>query len=146
MAASVRAIGEPIYGKPLHDISFAEILMKLLQVAQDHEMIVQPQLLLLQKTLFQVEALARRLDDSIALPSIAEPIIKRWLQKEKGLYQGLERIACAIPTWLEQIETAGKGKSSISAPWHAKNRDHHVVLFTLGVCALIAVCYSAVYL
>lgn len=146
MAASVRAIGEPIYGKPLQEISFAEILLKLLQVAQEHQMIVQPQLLLLQKTLFQVEALARRLDDSIALPTIAEPIIKHWLQKEKGVYQGLERLANALPSWLEKIENCSQCHNTPSAYSQAQKNDHHVVAFTLGICLFVVLSYTILFI
>ncbi len=146
MAASVRAIGEPIYGKPLQEISFAEILLKLLQVAQEQQMVVQPQLLLLQKTLFQVEALARRLDDSIALPTIAEPIIKRWLQKEKGIYQGLERLATALPSWLEKIDSCTRCNNNVITATHAPKKDHHVVAFTLGVCLLAVLSYAALHI
>ena len=102
MGASIRAIGEPIYGKPLHDISFAEVLLQLFRVAEQHQMIVQPQLLLLQKTLFHVEGLARRLDDSMALPDIAEPIIRSWLGKQKSVLGSLEKILTKIPDWLAQ--------------------------------------------
>lgn len=102
MGASIRAIGEPIYGKALHDISFADVLMKLFRVAEKHNMFVQPQLLLLQKTLFHVEGLARQLDDSMALPEIAEPIIKRWLKSKKGILGSAEKIIKKIPEWLAQ--------------------------------------------
>ena len=100
MGADIRAIGEPIYGKPLNKISFAHILMQLFRVAEKHHMYVQPQLLLLQKTLFHVEGLARRIDDNMQLPDIAEPIIQKWLQSKKGILSSSYKIIEKIPEWL----------------------------------------------
>ena len=82
MAASLRAVGESIHAKPIREISFAALFASLLAVAKDYDMIVQPQLLLLQKTLFNIEALGRNLDGDLNLWTIAHPIVENWLARQ----------------------------------------------------------------
>ncbi|MEC8461066.1 MAG: AarF/UbiB family protein [Pseudomonadota bacterium] len=81
MTTAIRAVGEAIYAKPLKDISFAQLFSNLIQVARSFDMIIQPQLILLQKTLFNIEALGRQLDPDLNLWHTAQPLLEAWLSQ-----------------------------------------------------------------
>jgi ubiquinone biosynthesis protein len=83
-AQACRSIGEPILGRPLHEISFARLLAQLFQVTEQFEMETQPQLLLLQKTMVQVEGVGRRLDPEVNIWSLAQPLIEGWMRENRG--------------------------------------------------------------
>jgi ubiquinone biosynthesis protein len=99
-AQACRAIGEPILGQPLQEISFARLLAQLFQVTEQFEMETQPQLLLLQKTMVQVEGLGRRLDPEVNIWALARPLIEAWMRENRGpearLQQRLETFAEVI--------------------------------------------------
>lgn len=82
--AAIRTVCEPILERPLKDISFGQLLFRLFQTASDHQINIQPQLILLQKTLFNIEGLSRQLYPDIDLFSTAKPIIEKWLRKQVG--------------------------------------------------------------
>src|SRR6185437_6860063 len=79
-----RAIGEPILGRPLHEISLARLLAQLFQVTEQFEMETQPQLLLLQKTMVLAEGVGRRLDPEINMWTLARPLIEDWMRTNRG--------------------------------------------------------------
>jgi ubiquinone biosynthesis protein len=79
-----RSIGEPILGRPLHEISIARLLAQLFQVTAQFEMETQPQLLLLQKTMVLVEGVGRRLDPSVNIWSLARPLVEEWMRDNRG--------------------------------------------------------------
>jgi ubiquinone biosynthesis protein len=83
-AQALRAIGEPIFGRPLADISFARVLGQLFQIAQTFEMEVQPQLLLLQKNMLMAEGVSRQLDPDLNIWTLAEPLIEDWMRENRG--------------------------------------------------------------
>jgi ubiquinone biosynthesis protein len=78
LEAGVRTVCEPIFNKPLSEISFAQVLMRLFEVARRFDMRVQPQLILLQKTLLQIEGLGRQLYPELDLWKTAQPIMQEW--------------------------------------------------------------------
>jgi ubiquinone biosynthesis protein len=78
LEAAVRTVCEPIFNKPLSEISFATVLMRLFETARRFDMNVQPQLILLQKTLLQIEGLGRQLYPELDLWKTAQPILKDW--------------------------------------------------------------------
>lgn len=82
--SAVRTVCEPIFEKPLAQISFGSLLLKLFQVAERFDMKVQPQLMLLQKTLFYIESLGRKLYPELDLWTTAKPFMKKWMQKQRG--------------------------------------------------------------
>lgn len=91
--AAIRKASEPIFGKPLKDISFAQFLLTLFQTARSYEMEVQPQLVLLQKTFFNIEGLGRVLYPDLDLWDTGKPILEEWLKESlgpKGLYKKLK--------------------------------------------------------
>lgn len=78
--AAIRTVCEPIFEKPLKDISFGQVLMRLFQTARRFNMEVQPQLVLLQKTLLNIEGLGRQLYPDLDLWSTAQPFLERWMR------------------------------------------------------------------
>ncbi len=84
LEAAVRGVCEPIFAKPLNEIPFGQVMANLLQTAKRFNMQIQPQLLLLQKTLINVEGLGRQLYPQLNIWETATPILKRWLADEIG--------------------------------------------------------------
>lgn len=103
MMNEIRAIGEPLYAKPLKDISFGKVLGELLQIARQYRMIVQPQLILLQKTIFNIEALARRCDPDMNLWENAKPYVERWIQSQYSVTDSLKSLSEALPKMLYEL-------------------------------------------
>ena len=82
--AAVRAVCEPIFDKPLKEISFGKVLVRLFQTSRRFNMEIQPQLVLLQKTLLNVEGLGRQLDPDLDLWKTAKPYLERWMSERVG--------------------------------------------------------------
>lgn len=100
--AAIRTVCEPIFERPLKDISFGHFLLRLFQTARRFNMEVQPQLVLLQKTLLNVEGLGRQLYPDLDLWSTAQPFLETWMKRRigpSGLFQTLQS---RLPSWLEQ--------------------------------------------
>jgi ubiquinone biosynthesis protein len=84
LETAVRTVCEPIFNKPLSEISFAQVLMRLFRVAQRFNVEIQPQLILLHKTLFNIEGLGRQLYPELDLWKTAHPVLKRWMDEQVG--------------------------------------------------------------
>src|SRR5512145_2004702 len=78
LEAAIRTVCEPIFNKPLSEISFGQVLLRLFDVARRFQMKVQPQLILLQKTLLQIEGLGRQLYPELDLWKTAQPVLREW--------------------------------------------------------------------
>jgi ubiquinone biosynthesis protein len=98
---AVRSIGEPILGKPLHEISLARLLAHLFQVTKTFEMEAQPQLLLLQKTMLVAEGVGRTLDPSVNMWALARPLVEDWIMQHRGPDA---RIRDAVTDAVSQLE------------------------------------------
>jgi ubiquinone biosynthesis protein len=83
-AQACRAIGEPILGRPLHEISLGRLLAQLFQVTEQFEMETQPQLLLLQKTMVVAEGVGRMIDPTVNMWTLARPLIEDWMRENRG--------------------------------------------------------------
>ena len=81
---AVRTVCEPIFNKPLAEISFAQVLMRLFRVAQRFNVEIQPQLILLHKTLFNIEGLGREMYPQLDLWKTAHPVLKQWMDEQVG--------------------------------------------------------------
>jgi ubiquinone biosynthesis protein len=81
LESAVRTVCEPIYNKPLKEISFAQVLLRLFETARRFDMQVQPQLILLQKTLFNIEGLGRQLYPELDLWKTAQPVLREWMRE-----------------------------------------------------------------
>jgi len=84
LETAVRTVCEPIFNKPLAEISFAQVLMRLFRVAQRFNVEIQPQMILLHKTLFNIEGLGRQLYPQLDLWKTAHPVLKRWMDEQVG--------------------------------------------------------------
>ncbi|MGO1693963.1 MAG: ubiquinone biosynthesis regulatory protein kinase UbiB [Marinobacter sp.] len=100
--AAIRTVCEPIFEKPLKDISFGHFLLRLFQTARRFNMEVQPQLVLLQKTLLNVEGLGRQLYPELDLWSTAQPFLESWMRKRIGPSGLIKSLQTHLPAWLEQ--------------------------------------------
>ncbi len=101
--AAIRCVCEPIFEKPLNEISFGKTLLRLFQTARRFDMEIQPQLILLQKTLISVEGLGRQLYPELDLWSTAKPFLERWMRKRMGRNLIVRRIKTYAPYWLEKL-------------------------------------------
>lgn len=101
--AAIRTICEPIFQRPIKDISFGFFLMRLFQVARRFNYQVQPQLVLLQKTLLQVEGLGRQLNPELDLWKTAKPIMEQWMRNRIGPRAALERMRREMPALSETL-------------------------------------------
>jgi ubiquinone biosynthesis protein len=84
LEAAVRTVCEPIFNKPLAEISFAQVLMRLFRVARRFDVEIQPQMILLHKTLFNIEGLGREMYPQLDLWKTAHPVLKRWMSEQVG--------------------------------------------------------------
>ncbi len=101
--AAIRAVCEPIFAKPLNEISFGKTLLRLFQTAKRFDMEIQPQLVLLQKTLISVEGLGRQLYPELDLWTTAKPFLERWMQKRIGKNMVIRKLKNFAPFWLEKL-------------------------------------------
>ncbi|RIX47414.1 MAG: ubiquinone biosynthesis regulatory protein kinase UbiB [Rhodocyclales bacterium GT-UBC] len=86
--AAIRAVCEPIFDRPLKDISFGKVLLRLFQTSRRFNVEIQPQLVMLQKTLLNIEGLGRQLDPELDLWKTAKPFLERWMSEQIG-WRGL---------------------------------------------------------
>jgi len=162
-AQACRAIGEPILGRPLQEISFARLLAQLFQVTEQFEMETQPQLLLLQKTMVQVEGLGRRLEPEVNIWILARPLIEAWMRENRGpearLQQRLEAIAEVIdgvPRLVRSLEALLGDWSREGIVMHAETlaaqaakRARHLAILLVPVwlvtASLVAIAIALVF-
>ncbi|MBU2708536.1 ubiquinone biosynthesis regulatory protein kinase UbiB [Zooshikella marina] len=102
LEAAIRTVCEPVFQKPLKDISFGQVLLRLFQTARRFNMEVQPQLVLLQKTLLNIEGLGRQLYPELDLWSTAKPFLEQWMKKRIGPMGLLKSLHTKAPDLLEQ--------------------------------------------
>jgi ubiquinone biosynthesis protein len=100
---AIRAVCEPIFERPLKDISFGQLLLRLFQAARRFNINIQPQLILLQKTLLNIEGVGRQLYPDLDLWTSASPYLERWLKKQVGPRAFLRRVRENLPYWSEKL-------------------------------------------
>ena len=101
--SAIRSVCEPIFEKPLGEISFAQLLLQLFRTAGRFDMEVQPSLVLLQKTLLNIEGLGRQLYPELDLWKTAMPYLENWNSKRLSPLTLLARIQENIPAWIDQL-------------------------------------------
>jgi ubiquinone biosynthesis protein len=104
MESAVRTICEPIFEKPLKDISFGVVLLRLFEVLRRFDARIQPQLLLLQKTLFNVEGLGRQLYPELDIWKTASPILREWMAERRNPAAIARRLGAQLPDLIEALE------------------------------------------
>ncbi|MFK3739744.1 ubiquinone biosynthesis regulatory protein kinase UbiB [Massilia sp. TN1-12] len=103
LEAAVRATCEPIFDRPLKDISFGQVLLRLFQTSRRFNVEVQPQLVLLQKTMLNIEGLGRQLDPDLDLWKTAKPYLERWMAEQVGWRGLVERLRNEAPHYAKVI-------------------------------------------
>jgi len=140
-AQALRAIGEPIFGKRAESISMARLLLQLFDVTHMFGMHLRPELVLLQKTMVQVEGVARALDPQHDMWDAARPIVERWVKRELGAEavakRGIDEAAAGfqalrrLPQTLTAIEAAAR-KVSHEAP-REERKWYQMPVFWIGL-------------
>tara|TARA_B100001245_G_scaffold221715_1_gene193245 strand:- start:49400 stop:51055 length:1656 start_codon:yes stop_codon:yes gene_type:complete len=102
LASAIRSVCEPIFEKPLSEISFGQVLIQLFSTARRFNMEVQPQLVLLQKTLLNVEGLGRQLYPDLDLWTTGKPYLERWIRERFGPKAAFRELKRQLPTWIEK--------------------------------------------
>lgn len=101
-SAAIRSVCEPIFDKPLAEISFGQVLIQLFSTARRFNMEVQPQLVLLQKTLLNIEGLGRQLYPQLDLWSTAKPYLEKWMRDRFGPKAAWKELKRQLPGWIEK--------------------------------------------
>lgn len=101
--SAIRTVCEPIFQKPLQDISFGQVLFNLFNTARRFNMQVQPQLVLLQKTLLYIEGLGRQLYPQLDLWQTAKPFLENWVKEQMGPAALWREIKANLPFWAEKM-------------------------------------------
>ncbi len=102
--SAIRTVCEPLLERPLKEISLAQLLFRLLQTASRFQINIQPQLILLQKTLVNIEGLSRHLDPDIDLFTTAKPLLEKWMKKQMGFGAFIQKLKKVGPELLERIK------------------------------------------
>jgi ubiquinone biosynthesis protein len=103
MESAIRSVCEPIFGKPLGEISYGQLLIRLFQAARRFEATVQPQLILFQKTLLNIEGLGRELYPQLDLWQTAKPFIETWMKDQISIKATAKKARKQLPELLTQI-------------------------------------------
>jgi ubiquinone biosynthesis protein len=149
--SAIRTVCEPIFNKPLREISFGQVLIRLFQVARRFNMEIQPQLILLQKTLVQIEGLGRELYPDLDLWKTGQPVLQKWTSAQTGPKATLERIWKDLPEiryTLERLPSVARrlmdqameseGKLPIPDQQTIYRRSRQQFLVVTGAAALVA--------
>jgi ubiquinone biosynthesis protein len=149
--SAIRAVCEPIFDKPLKEISFGRLLLRLFQTARRFNVEVQPQLVLLQKTLLNIEGLGRELDPDLDLWKTAKPYLERWMSEQvgwRGLVRNLRREAPQWAALLPQLprllhralseRESERIAAAIEALTASQRRENRLLAFIAALLAAIA--------
>ena len=122
---AIRSVCEPIFNKPLKDISFGKLLIRLFQTSKKFNMEIQPQLTMLQKTLLNVEGLGRELDPNLDLWVTARPFLENWLKEQIGPKNLINRIKKEFPNW---VDIAPQLPSLLHAYLNNHNKNSYTII------------------
>ncbi len=128
LEAAVRACCEPIFNKPLAEISFGQVLLRLFQTSRRFNIEVQPQLVLLQKTLLNIEGLGRQLDPNLDLWQTAKPILEQWMKEQIGWRGFVDKLKTEAPQYAHLLPQLPRLLHQALSAQSAPQRDHEAVL------------------
>jgi ubiquinone biosynthesis protein len=153
---AIRSVCEPIFDRPLKEIYFGKLLLRLFEVSRRFRMEIQPQLVLLQKTLLQVEGLGRQLDPELDLRRTAQPILERWMNEQVGPRAFLRELREEAPLWAKMLpqlprlvhralaeDTTRRFETALLRLERAQQRQ---VRMLFGIVAVLALLVAAVLL
>ena len=125
MESAVRTVCEPIFDRPLKDISFGTILLRLFEISRRFDMTVQPQLVLLQKTLLNVEGLGRQLYPELDIWRTASPILREWMRERSSPRRLWRNLRAQLPELIELARVLpGLVKGALERVREGKMRVH----------------------
>lgn len=113
LEAAVRTVCEPIFEKPLSQISFGMVLLRLFETSRRFNVEIQPQLVLLQKTLLNIEGLGRQLDPELDLWDTAKPFLTKWMNEQVGWRGLLRTLKNEVPQWATTLPTLPRKLSDL---------------------------------
>ncbi len=134
--AVIRELCEPIFAKPLAEISFGEFLVDLFKTASDFRMEVQPQLVLLQKTLLYIEGLGRQLYPELDLWETAQPFMERWMEQRLSPARAMQALVDQAPRIVEQLPAMPELLASAS--FKLRRLEHQVARQEKEIANLVA--------
>ncbi len=160
LEGAIRAVCEPHFDRPLKDISLGQVLLRLFQTSRRFNVEIQPQLVLLQKTLLNIEGLGRQLDPELDLWNTAKPFLERWMQQQVGFAGLVERLKKEAPRYVQLFPElprlvhqalqprASADQRVFEALLAEERRAHRRTLALLGtaVAGLAAVCLVQLFL
>ncbi|GHA18471.1 putative protein kinase UbiB [Arenicella chitinivorans] len=136
---AIRMVCEPIFAKPLSDISFGNVLMQLFQTVRQFEMPVQPQLVLLYKTILNIEGLGRQLYPQLNLWDTAKPFLEKWMVQQMSPLRLLEDLQRDWPLWRATLAALPSAlHQQLQSKDSPKSTTRH---WGIGLCALGLVAY-----
>jgi ubiquinone biosynthesis protein len=100
---AVKVVCEPMFNKPLNEISFGHVLLELFRTARRFDIVVQPQLVLLEKTLLYIEGLGRQLYPQLDLWQTAKPFLENWMAEQVGPKAMLRKAKAQLPYWSDKL-------------------------------------------
>ena len=103
MESAIRTVLEPIFDKPIKDISFGTVLLRLFDISRRFDMRIQPQLILLQKTLFNIEGLGRELYPELDIWQTAAPILREWMKERSSPLAALRQLGRQWPEIVDSL-------------------------------------------
>ena len=156
---AIRIVCEPIFAKPLCEISFGHVLLNLFNTARRFNMEVQPQLVLLQKTLLYVEGLGRQLYPQLDLWETAKPFLEQWMRQQIGPQAVINAVKQRAPYWVEKLpelpellyDSLKQGKvmnqriDQLYQGYRDSKRQHATGKFLFGVGATLIVCSTILF-
>ncbi|AUZ05747.2 2-polyprenylphenol 6-hydroxylase UbiB [Vitreoscilla sp. C1] len=148
LEAAVRTVCEPIFNRPLSQISFGLVLMRLFETSRRFNVEIQPQLVLLQKTLLNIEGLGRQLDPELDLWATAKPFLVNWMNEQMGLKALRKNLMKEAPDWAnilpslprkinDILEQQSRSNSSESLYKQLRNQQVLLVILVLLVGVLV---------
>ena len=126
--AAIRAVCEPIFDRPLKEISFGKVLLRLFQTSRRFNVEIQPQLVMLQKTLLNIEGLGRQLDPDLDLWKTAKPFLERWMSEQLGWRGLLSNFKQEAPQWAKTIPQLPRLLHQVLDPSRADKRRLEAIL------------------
>ncbi|MGL6040737.1 MAG: ubiquinone biosynthesis regulatory protein kinase UbiB [Deefgea sp.] len=151
LEAAVRTVCEPFFNKPLSQISFGFVLLRLFETSRRFNVEIQPQLVLLQKTLLNIEGLGRQLDPDLDLWQTAMPFLQRWMNEQIGWRGLLTTLKHEAPQWATLLPTLPRKLNEVlnqnhtelllagykGLMWEQKKRNYILVVIALLLVGLI---------
>ncbi|MEA3118511.1 MAG: ubiquinone biosynthesis protein [Paraburkholderia sp.] len=122
LESAIRAVCEPYFDRALKDISLGQVLLRLFSTSRRFNVEIQPQLVLLQKTMLNVEGLGRSLDPELDLWKTAKPYLERWMNEQIGLGGWYERLKVEAPQWSKTLPQLPRLMHKVLADRHDSTR------------------------